>query len=161
MSTIRIGLLVVTLILFYTPALAKDPSGPPLYETICHKYGTPAEETLPLPYQAAENHMVHGDTYGECTSSSSSSSSIVCPCFEDLSQVGFTDQAQCTNVEGNVDITDFSSSFSIAQASESICGLDIIGTENDISIEDLNLSPEEGKVCVEAIINLCNTLSQP
>ncbi len=158
MSTIRIGLLVVTLILFYTPALAKDPSGPPLYGTICHKYGTPAEKTLTLPYPAAMKHMdEHGDTYGECTSSSS----IACPCFADLSQVGFTDQATCTNSGGNVDITDFSSSSLFAQASKSTCGLTIFGTGNVTEILESAISPEEGAACVEAINNLCATLSQP
>ncbi|MEE8114881.1 MAG: hypothetical protein V3T23_11080 [Nitrososphaerales archaeon] len=64
MSTIRIALLIVTLILFYTPALAKDPSVPPVKETICHKPGTEAQKSLTLPYQAAEKHMVHGDYEG-------------------------------------------------------------------------------------------------
>ncbi len=157
MSTIRIGLLVVTLILSYTPALAKDPSGPPLYVTICHKPGTEAQKSLTLPYQAAEKHMVHGDYEGPCAEFSS----IACPCFDDLSQVGFTDQASCTNSGGNVDITDFSSSFLFAQASVSTCGLAIIGTGNDTEILEPVISPEEGAACVEAINNLCATLSQP
>jgi len=157
MSTIRIGLLVVTLILSYTPALAKDPSGPPLYVTICHKPGTEAQKSLTLPYQAAEKHIVHGDYESPCVEFSS----IACPCFDNISQVGFSDQASCTNSGGNVDITDFSSSFLFAQASESTCGLAIIGTENDTEILEPVISPEEGAACVEAINNLCATLSQP
>lgn len=157
MSTIRIGSLVAMLILFYTPALAKGPSGPPLEATICHKPGTPAEKTLLLPPQAVDSHTEHGDYVGACGSLSSSA----CPCFADLSQVGFTDQATCTNNEGNVDITDFSSSFLFAQASESTCGLTIFGTGNDTEILESVISPKEGAACVEAINNLCATLSQP
>ena len=60
MSTIRIGSLVAMLILFYTPALAKDLSGPPVKETICHKYSTPAQKTLTLPHPAEPvNEMRH------------------------------------------------------------------------------------------------------
>ena len=157
MSTIRIGLLVVTVILFYTPVFANHPQGPPEKVTICHKYGTPAQKSLTLPYQATEKHMVHGDTLGAC----GSSSSIACPCFDDLSQVGFSDQASCTNSGGNVDITDFSSSFLFAQASESTCGLAIIGKGNDTDILEPEISLEEGTACGEAINNLCATLSQP
>ena len=157
MSTIRISLLLVTLILFYTPALAKDPSGSPLKEPVCHKVGTPAQKTLLLPLQAVGSHIEHGDTPGAC----GSSSSIACQCFDDLSQVGFTDQATCTNIEGNVDITDFSSSFLFAQASKSTCGLTIFGTGNDTEILEPVISPGEGTAYVEAINNLCATLSQP
>jgi len=157
MSTIRIGSLVTMLIFFYTLALAKGPSGPPLEKTICHKYGTPAQKTLTLPYPAAQKHIdEHGDTEGDCTVTPS-----VCPCFADLSQVGFTDQATCTNNEGNVDITDFSSSFLFAQASKSTCGLTIFGTGNDTEILEPVISPGEGTACVEAINNLCATWSQP
>jgi hypothetical protein len=139
MSTIRIGLLVVTLVFFYTPALAKSDK-----VTICHKAGSENQVTLTISQQALDKHLVeHGDTLGAC--GAAATSSVGCPCFDDLSQVGFTDQASCTNVGGNVDITDFSSSFLFAQASESICGLDIIGTGNDISIEDLNPKPKSGR----------------
>ncbi len=34
--------------------------------TICHKPGTPAENTLQLPQRAAERHFGHGDTSGPC-----------------------------------------------------------------------------------------------
>ena len=158
MSTIRIGLLIVTLILFYTPALAQEPQGPPSYETICHKYGTPAEKTLTLPYPAAMKHIdAHGDTPGECTDLTSSSSSTACPCFDDLTQVGFTDEATCTNNAGNVDIIDSSSGFLFAQASESTCGL-AIGETEDLRPE---ITPVEGAACIEAINNLCATLPSP
>ncbi len=158
MSTLRMGSLVVMLILFYSPALAKDPSGPPVKETICHKPGTEAQKTLTVAQQAVDSHIAeHGDYIGAC----GSLSSIACPCFDNISQVGFSDQASCTNSGGNVDITDFSSSFLFAQASESTCGLAIIGTENDTEILEPVISPEEGAACVEAINNLCATLSQP
>jgi len=157
MSTIRIGSLVAMLILFYTPALAKDLSGPPVKETICHKYGTPAQKTLTLPHPAAVKHMEeHGDTKGACTGTSS-----VCPCFTDLSQVGFTDQAICNNSEGNADIFDVSSSFLFAQAGVSTCGLTIVGTENDTDIEEPVISSDKGAACIEVINNFCATLSQP
>lgn len=153
MSTIRIGSLVAMLILFYTPALAKGPSGPPLEKTICHKYGTPAEKTLMLPYPAAMKHVdEHGDTKGPCEGTSSG-----CPCFTDLSQVGFTNQATCNNSETSPEIFEVSSSFLLAQAGETTCRLAIDGTE-DLKPE---ISPEEGTACIEAINNLCVSLSQP
>ncbi len=158
MSTIKTGLLVVTLILFYTPALANHPPAPPVKETICHKPGTTAQETLTLPHQAAERHIEeHGDTPGDCIDSSS----IVCPCFTDLSQVGFTEQAICNISEGNTEIVDVSSTFLLAQAgaspSFSACRLAIGDTE----IQKLGISLEEGLACNAEIINFCSTLSQP
>ena len=160
MSTIRIALLIVALILFYTPALADPPQGPPEKVTICHKAGSGNQVTLTVATPAADKHLAEhvGDTLGACNSIASS---IACPCFDDLSQAGFTDQASCTNSGGNVDITDFSSSFLFAQASVSTCGLAIIGTGNDTEILQPVISPEEGAACVEAINNLCATLSQP
>ncbi len=158
MSTIRIALLIVTLILFYTPALADPPQGLPGKVTICHKAGSGNQVTLTVAPQAVGNHLVnHDDTLGACESLGPTA----CPCFDDLPQVGFTDQASCTNSGGNVDITDFSSSFLFAQASVSTCGLAIIGTGNDTEILEPVISPEEGAACVEAINNLCATLSQP
>jgi len=157
MSTIKMGLLVVTLILFYTPSLAKDPSGPPLEVTICHKPGNPAEKTLLLPPQAVNSHTEHGDYVGAC----GSFSSIACPCFDDLSQVGFTGQATCNISEGNTEIVDTSSSFLLAQAgaspSFSACRLAIDGTE----IQKPGISLEEGLACNAKISNFCATLSQP
>lgn len=42
--------------------------GPPDMTTICHKPGTPAEKTLELPHQAADNHIAkHSDTLGACS----------------------------------------------------------------------------------------------
>jgi len=159
MSTIRIALLIVTLILFYTPALADPPQGPPGKVTICHKPGSGNQVTLTVASPAIGKHIEeHGDTLGACNTIASS---IACPCFDDLSQAGFSDQASCTNSGGNVDITDFSSSFLFAQASVSTCGLAIIGTGNDTEILEPVISPVEGAACVEAINNLCATLSQP
>lgn len=157
MSTIKMGLLVVTLILFYTPSLAKDPSGLPLEVTICHKPGSPAEKTLLLPPQAVNSHIEHGDYVGAC----GSFSSIACPCFDDLSQVGFTGQATCNIREGTTEIVDTSSSFLLAQAgaspSFSACRLAIDGTE----IQKPGISLEEGLACNGKISNFCDTLSQP
>ena len=158
MSTLRMGSLVVTLILFYTHALANHPPAPPDKETICHKPGTTAQKTLTLPHQAAEKHIEeHGDTPGACIDSSS----IVCPCFTDLSQVGFTGQATCNISEGGTEIVDASSSFLLAQAgaspSFSACRLAIGDTE----IQKLGISLEEGLACNAEISKFCATLSQP
>ncbi len=157
MSTIRIGSLVTMLIFFYTLALAKGPSGPPLEASICHKPGTPAEKTLLLPPQAVDSHTEHGDYVGAC----GSFSSIACPCFDDLSQVGFTGQATCNIREGTTEIVDTSSSFLLAQAgaspSFSACRLAIDGTE----IQKPGISLEEGLACNAKISNFCDTLSQP
>jgi len=34
--------------------------------TICHKPGTPAEQTMDVPSIAVEGHLGHGDTMGAC-----------------------------------------------------------------------------------------------
>ncbi len=34
--------------------------------TICHKPGTPAEQTMEVPQSAVAGHMGHGDTMGAC-----------------------------------------------------------------------------------------------
>jgi hypothetical protein len=34
--------------------------------TICHKPGTPAEQTKEVPAQAVDGHLGHGDTLGKC-----------------------------------------------------------------------------------------------
>ena len=50
------------------PAIANHPPGPPDKVMICHKPGTPAEKTLTLPHQAADQHMAsHGDSAGPCS----------------------------------------------------------------------------------------------
>ena len=110
-----------------------------------------------LPPQAVNSHTEHGDYEGAC----GSFSSIACPCFDDLSKVGFTDQATCNNSEGNPDISDVSSSFLFAQASVSTCGLTIVGTENNTVIEEPVISSDEGAACIVVINNFCATLPQP
>jgi hypothetical protein len=45
-----------------------QPQGPQDRVTMCHKPGTPAQETLTLPRKAAETHIAnHGDTLGACS----------------------------------------------------------------------------------------------
>jgi len=39
---------------------------PPGYVVICHKPGTPAEQTMTIPEQALQGHLRHGDTIGPC-----------------------------------------------------------------------------------------------
>lgn len=40
---------------------------PPVqYVTICHKCGTPAQQTISVPDSAVPGHLVHGDTLGPC-----------------------------------------------------------------------------------------------
>ena len=49
---------------FSQTALAGDPS--PGQVTICHKPGTPAEQTKEVDAPAVPAHLAHGDTLGAC-----------------------------------------------------------------------------------------------
>jgi hypothetical protein len=63
------------IIVLYTP---RDEPPPPLPQptrpadnnggdvTICHKPGTPAQQTMSIPQPALSGHLVHGDTLGPC-----------------------------------------------------------------------------------------------
>jgi hypothetical protein len=55
------------LVALSVPAFGNHPPGPPERVTICHKPGTPDEQELTLPHNAAEHHIAaHGDTEGPC-----------------------------------------------------------------------------------------------
>jgi hypothetical protein len=56
-----ISLVSLIATLLYEPAPASQEM-----VTLCHKPGTPAEQTLILPESAVPGHMGHGDTLGEC-----------------------------------------------------------------------------------------------
>ena len=47
-------------------ALADPPGGPHTPVTICHKPGTPAEQTLVVDDDAVPGHLGHGDFLGSC-----------------------------------------------------------------------------------------------
>jgi hypothetical protein len=55
---------LAAMMLVATPAMAQD-RGPDRV-TICHKPGTPAEQTKRVPQQAVRGHLGHGDTLGPC-----------------------------------------------------------------------------------------------
>ncbi len=44
--------------------------------TICHKFGTPAEQTMEVDEEAVPGHLGHGDYEGECVDDPTQ-----CPCF--------------------------------------------------------------------------------
>jgi hypothetical protein len=60
------------------PTVANAQGGPPEQVTICHRPGTPAQQTQTIPSTALEGHLGHGDTEGFC-----------CPC-EGLTLGGVT-----------------------------------------------------------------------
>jgi hypothetical protein len=49
-----------------TPAPPPAPGGGGGMVTICHKPGTPAQQTLTIPESALQAHLNHGDTLGPC-----------------------------------------------------------------------------------------------
>ncbi len=49
-----------------TPPPGTTPPGPGGNVTICHKPGTPAEQTKTIPQSALGGHLGHGDTMGPC-----------------------------------------------------------------------------------------------
>lgn len=61
------ALLILTMLLAPSGvALAEEVPPPPELVTICHKPGTPAQQTLTVPAEAVPGHLAHGDTLGEC-----------------------------------------------------------------------------------------------
>src|ERR671938_509242 len=79
--------------------------------TICHKPGTPDEQTKEVPQSAVEGHQRHGDTLGPCvsptttttaapttsTSTSTTSTSTTPMCIPAGSSSPCTANAQCCN----------------------------------------------------------------
>jgi hypothetical protein len=69
--------------------------------TICHKPGTPAEQTKEVPKSAVEGHLGHGDQLGPCqttttTSTSTTSTSTTTPmCLPSSSSSRCTADSQC------------------------------------------------------------------
>jgi len=59
-----LGAVMAALIVFAGPASANHPGGHPV--TICHKPGTPAQQTMTIPQAAVGGHLGHGDTLGQC-----------------------------------------------------------------------------------------------
>jgi hypothetical protein len=55
---------IVMLLVLVLPVLARNDSTP---VTICHKPGTPAEQTLVVDDDAVPGHLGHGDYLGPCT----------------------------------------------------------------------------------------------
>jgi len=49
-----------------TPTVTPTVTLTPTLVTICHKPGTPAEQTLELPEAAVSGHLGHGDVLGAC-----------------------------------------------------------------------------------------------
>lgn len=59
-------LFLLTLGIASSVALANPPGGPHEPVTICHKPGTPAEQTLVVDDDAVPGHLGHGDYLGVC-----------------------------------------------------------------------------------------------
>lgn len=64
----RIAALLIIAILMVPSsiALAQEDPPPPDTVVICHKPGTPAQQTLTIPVEALDGHLGHGDTLGPC-----------------------------------------------------------------------------------------------
>lgn len=67
-STTALLSAVLLLLVSAGTALAQpgNGQGPPEKETICHRPGTPAEQTKEVPSQAVPGHLGHGDEEGAC-----------------------------------------------------------------------------------------------
>jgi hypothetical protein len=48
------------------PTVANARGGPKKQVTICHRPGTPKEQTKTIPSRALDRHLGHGDTLGSC-----------------------------------------------------------------------------------------------
>ena len=61
------GLLSIPVSHLFSANRSNDVTLPPKGKvTICHKPGTPDEETMMVPPQAVPGHLGHGDRTGDC-----------------------------------------------------------------------------------------------
>jgi hypothetical protein len=72
-SAALLGAVLVRVALLPTEAVARE--GDPAQVTICHRPGTPAEQTQTIPISALKGHLGHGDTEGPCDGDGDT-----CPC---------------------------------------------------------------------------------